>query len=470
MSENYDFFVIGAGSGGVRAARIAALHGAKVGIAEKRDLGGTCVNRGCVPKKLLAYASDYGQHFEDASGFGWHADKTHFSWYDLIANKDNEIERLNSIYKGLLEKAGVNLFMAEATFKDSQTLILTDQSGNTEEITAERILVAVGGRPRRLDIEGGELAITSDDAFHLEEMPRDIAIIGGGYIGVEFAHIFRHLSCNVSLHYRGELFLKGFDDDIRLALAEEMRKQDIALHFHSQPERLEKMQDGRIRFISSSGDEEICDQVLAAVGRVPDTDHLKLDRAGIEKRTDGFIPVDKDFTTNVPNIYAIGDISSSYALTPVAIAEGHALADRLFSKRGRRHNMDCVPTAVFSHPPIGTAGKTEEDVIRENIVCDVYRTQFRPMRHTLTGRDEKTLIKVIVERATDKVLGCHMVGEDAPEIIQGMAVAMNAGATKADFDTTIAVHPTSAEEFVTLREPAYSLCTQTGECMTEDTE
>ncbi len=447
-TKTYDYFVIGAGSGGVRSARIAASHGAKVGIAEKSDFGGTCVNLGCVPKKIMAYGADMSMAFEDAGGYGWKAAKPTFAWKTLIKNKDKEINRLNGIYENMLKNAGVDVFKGHAKFLDANTVEI-----NGQKIKAKNFLIAVGGKPRTLDsIVGAEHAITSDDAFHLKSQPKKVVILGGGYIAVEFAHIFHGLGSAVDLLYRGDLFLRGFDEDIRQHLADEMGKSSVNLRFNDNIARIEKK--GAAYVVHTLAGAKIkCDLVFSAIGRDPVTDTIGLDKAGVKVGKGGYIPVDKDFRTNVKHIHAVGDISSSHQLTPVALAEGHALADRLFSKKKRTVSYTNIATAVFSQPPIATIGLSEEQARKEGYKVDVFKSTFRPMKHILPNRDEKTLMKLIVDKKTDRVIGCHMIGLDAPEMMQGFAVAMNAGATKADFDMTIGIHPTSAEEFVTMREP-----------------
>lgn len=447
MTKHFDYFVIGAGSGGVRSARIAAGHGAKVGVAEGSALGGTCVNVGCVPKKLLAYGADYGFHMEDARGYGWDTpDKTPFDWKILIANKDTEISRLNGIYKKLLDNAGVELVRGFAKFDDANTL---DVDG--EKITADKFLIAVGGSPRRPTHPGAEHMITSDEAFFLPELPEHIVIVGGGYIAVEFAHIFHGMGAHVSLLYRGELFLRGFDGSIREALAEEMRKSGIDLRFNCDVERVEKSGDGFIVH-TSAGEAIACDLPMSAIGRTPKTDGLNLDDASVRTAKSGHIEVNDQYQTSVDHIYALGDVTDTPALTPVAIAEGHTLADRLFNKQPERSvNYENIATAVFSYPPISTVGLSEEDALAKGYEIEVFTSNFRPMKHMLSGRDERAIMKLIVNAADDKVLGAHMMGLDAPEIMQGFAVALNCGASKADFDRTMAMHPTAAEEFVTMR-------------------
>ena len=450
MSKHYDFFVIGAGSGGVRAARIAATHGAKVGVAEASDLGGTCVNLGCVPKKLMAYAADYHSHFEDAKGFGWDTpDHVEFDWQKLIERKDAEISRLNGIYDKILGNAGVEIIKGYASFVDKNTLDIEGQ-----RVTADKILIAVGATPRWPTVEGAELFLTSDQIFHWKETPRRAVIVGGGYIAVEFAHILRGIGAHVTLLYRGELFLRGFDRELALALRDEMTKQGVDLRFNTDVKKIEK--NGPIYSVhTTQGDILECDLPLAAIGRVPKTEGLNLDNAGVKLNARGQIIVNEDYQTSSDSIYALGDVTDTYNLTPVAIQEGHALADNLFSDFARREvNYKNVATAVFSEPPLSTVGLTEEEALAKGYEIEIFKSTFKPMKHTLSGRDEKTFMKLIVDKETDRVLGIHMMGLDAPEIMQGFAVALNCGATKAEFDRTMAMHPTSAEEFVTMRTPS----------------
>lgn len=444
--KHFDYFVIGAGSGGVRSARIAAQHGAKVGVAEGSALGGTCVNLGCIPKKILAYASDYGFHFEDARGFGWDSSAPAFDWKALIENKNAEISRLNGIYKNLLENAGVEIVSGYASFVDENTVDVHGQ-----KITADTFLIATGGKPRVPDIEGGALMATSDDAFFWPEMPKEVVIAGGGYIAVEFAHIFHGLGAHVTLLYRGSLFLRGFDESIRDALANEMRKQGIDLHFNCDLEKVEKRGE-RYVVHTTTGLALECDLPLAAIGRVPNVEPLNLDAAGVKTARSGQVVVDENYQTSRSHIHAIGDVTDTPALTPVAIKEGHVLADRLFGGHAERSvNYNNIATAVFSYPPLGVVGMSEEEALAAGHEIIVYSSDFRPMKHTISGRDERSHMKLIVDAKSDKVLGLHMMGIDAPEIMQGFAVAMNCGATKADFDASMAVHPTSAEEFVLMR-------------------
>jgi glutathione reductase (NADPH) len=444
---DFDLFVIGAGSGGVRASRLAAGNGAKVAVAEARHLGGTCVNVGCVPKKLLVYASQFSAEFEDAHGFGWTIGERSFNWQLLIAAKNREIERLNGVYRDLLVGSGVEIIEGRARIVDRNTI---DVAGAT--YTARNILIAAGGRPHLIGIPGEELGISSDDAFFLPELPRRIVIVGGGYIAVEFASIFNGMGSEVSLLYRGPLFLRGFDDDIRSALAREMSRRGVELRFETDPTRIERTGDG-LAVITNTGDCLEADQVLCGTGRVPNTADLGLEELGVELTDRGAVVVDAYSESTVPGIFAIGDCTDRRALTPVAIAEAVALVETLFSAKPRAVDYSNIPSAVFSQPQVGTVGLTETEAEAQGFDVQVFRSRFRPMLHTLSGRDEQTTMKLVVDRASDRVLGVHMVGPDAGEIIQGMAVALKCGATKAQFDATIAVHPTAAEEFVTMHEP-----------------
>ncbi|HET7879914.1 MAG TPA: glutathione-disulfide reductase [Acetobacteraceae bacterium] len=441
---DFDLFVIGGGSAGVRCARIAAGHGARVGVAEERFWGGTCVNVGCVPKKLLVQAGEYGAWAEDAAGFGWQIKKGPHDWARLIAAKDREIGRLNGIYKRLLDNAGATIFEARATFVDAHTL---DIGG--KRVTAERIVIGTGGHPVRLPIPGAELGIISDDAFFLPRMPERVAIIGSGYIAVEFAGIFAGLDAQVDLIYRQPLPLRGFDMDLREALAEALDAQGITLHPGSRPAKIEA--DGDARVVTfGEGHKLRTDLVFFATGRAPATRGLGLETVGVTMNDAGAVVVDQHLRTSVPHIYAMGDVTDRLNLTPVAIAEGHALADSLFGRNPRSVSLRNVPTAVFSTPPIATCGLTEEEAAQHGPV-DVYLSKFTPMRHTLSGRARRSTLKLLVDQVTQKVVGAHMLGEDAPEIMQGLAIAIVMGASKADFDRTIGIHPTAAEEFVTLR-------------------
>ncbi len=445
MAYDFDLFVIGGGSGGVRCARIAAGHGAKVAIAESTYWGGTCVNVGCVPKKLMVMAADYGIAVGDSRGFGWDTQPGTHDWAAFIAAKDREIARLNGIYGRMLGGAGVEMFDAYASFVDAHTL---DVGGRL--VTAERIVIAVGGHPvHPKHIPGAEFGIISDQAFHLPSLPKRIVIVGGGYIAVEFAGVFAGLGAEVELVCRPPLPLRGFDHDMREALAKAMRAQGIALHCGTVPNRVEQVGES-YRVHLEDGAIRAADMVFWAIGRQANTARLGLAAAGVKTEANGRVCVDAEQATNVPHIFAIGDVCNTMNLTPVAIAEGHILADRLYSPASRRWNFDAVATAVFSHPPIATVGLTEEQAA-ERYPADIYMTRFRPMRHTLTGRDSYTTMKLVVEQSTQRVVGAHMLGDDSPEMMQGIAVAITAGATKQDFDQTIGIHPTGAEEWVTMR-------------------
>ncbi|KAF6001969.1 hypothetical protein F1559_002411 [Cyanidiococcus yangmingshanensis] len=464
---DFDLFVIGGGSGGVRAARVSANHGARVALAESSRLGGTCVNVGCIPKKLFSYGSHYLHDFEDARAYGWElpssAELNRVDWSRLIRNKDAEIERLNGVYQRILDQAGVRIFHARAELVDAHTL----RVGDEQTFTAKYILIAVGGHSNPLaDMPGSEHCITSNDCFYLKHLPRSVLVVGGGYIGTEFAGIFHGYGSKVTQVHRGNLFLRGFDDDVRLFIAQQMRKDGIDLRFECTVKAVESVPDksapeGRVlRAHLTDGTELVVDQVLLAIGRHPNTDGIGLERAGVQ--TDprrGHIIVDEYSRTNVEHIYAVGDVTNRLNLTPVAIAEGACFADTVFGGRARAPNYEMVPTAVFSVPPIGTVGLTEEkarelDKKQGGGGIDIYRSVFRPLKHTLTKRDRQTLMKLVVDRKTQRVLGCHLVDDAAPEIIQAVAIALKMGATKADFDNVIGVHPTGAEELVTMREKA----------------
>ena len=445
---DFDLFVIGGGSGGVRAARISAGHGARVGIAEERYMGGTCVNVGCIPKKLLAYSAAFGHGFEDSAGYGWKCSADEFSWADLIRNKDTEIERLNAIYRSLLTNAGVTVYDARAELTDAHTV----QLSTGERVTAERILIATGGWPNVPDISGKELAITSNEAFFLPDLPKRVLVVGGGYIAVEFAGIFSGLGSDVTLIHRGMAILTAFDADLGTALMAEMKAQGIKTHLHTVTKTLEKVPGG-IRVTCNDDLTLEVDCVLYATGRTPLSHGIGLEDLGVALAPGGAIIVDEDDRTNVPNIFAIGDVTDQLNLTPVATAKGHALADRLFVGSSRHVSLENVPTAIFSSPPIGTVGLSEQQASDRGINFHVFKQMFRPLKHRLTARSQQTTMKLIVENATDKVIGCHVIGDDAAEMLQGFAVAITAGATKAMFDQTIGIHPTSAEEFVTMRTP-----------------
>ncbi|MDJ0932711.1 glutathione-disulfide reductase [Breoghania sp.] len=453
MAEyDYDLFVIGAGSGGVRAARIAAGYGARVAIAEEYRYGGTCVIRGCVPKKLLVYASQFSENFEDAKGFGWHVGETSFDWKALISNKDQEIARLEGIYRRNLERSGVELHDTRAEIAGPHEVYL---KAIDRTVTARIILVATGGRPF-LDnsVEGVEHTITSNEALHLSEFPKRIAISGGGYIAVEFAGIFAGLGAETTLVYRGEEILRGFDDDLCAAVHNELEKKGIRVLTGEVFTKIERKDDGSFTGHLRQGAAIEADQIMFAIGRRPNTDGLGLDKASVELGSKGEIKVDENSRTNMPSVYAIGDVTDRVNLTPVAIREGHAFADTVFGKNARTVDHSMIPTAVFSHPELGTVGLTEREACETYPNVDVYRSIFRPMKHTLSGRDEKVVMKILVDADTDRVLGVHVLGSDAGELSQVLGIALKMGATKADFDATVAVHPTAAEELVTMREPA----------------
>lgn len=449
MAFEFDLYVIGAGSGGVRAARFAASFGARVAVAESRYLGGTCVNVGCVPKKLLVYAAHYSDDFEQASGFGWSAGHPTFDWHTLIDNKNREIERLNGIYRNLLVNSGVTLHEGHARLIDAHTVEV-----NGRRHTAERILIATGGWPFVPDIPGKEHAITSNEAFYLKQLPRRVLVVGGGYIAVEFASIFNGMGASTTLSYRGELFLRGFDQGVREHLRDELQKKGMALRFGTEVTRIDKLSDGTLAATLQDGSQLEVDCVFYATGRRPMLDNLGLENTGVKLDERGFIEVDDLYQTTEPSILAIGDIIGRMPLTPVALAEGMAVARRLFRPEEYRPvDYDLIPTAVFSLPNIGTVGLTTEQAIERGHRVKRYESRFRPMKLTLTDCQERTLMKLVVDADTDRVLGCHMVGPDAGEIVQGLAVALKAGATKRIFDETIGIHPTAAEEFVTMRTP-----------------
>ena len=449
MSYEFDLFVIGAGSGGVRAARFAAGFGAKVAVAESRYLGGTCVNVGCVPKKLLVYGAHFAEDFEQASGFGWTLGESSFDWATLIANKDREINRLNGIYRNLLVNSGVTLIEGHARITGPNEIEV-----NGQRHSAKHILIATGGWPQIPEIAGREHAISSNEAFFLKALPKRVLVVGGGYIAVEFAGIFHGLGAKTSLLYRGDLFLRGFDGAVRTHLKEELTKRGLDLQFNAGIERIEKLADGSLKATLKDGRVLEADCVFYATGRRPMLDNLGLENTGIKLDKKGFVEVDEQYQTAEPSILALGDVIGRVQLTPVALAEGMAVARRLFKpEQYRPVDYKMIPTAVFSLPNIGTVGLTEEEAREAGHDVVIFESRFRPMKLTLTECQERTLMKLVVDGKTDKVLGCHMVGPDAGEIVQGLAIALKAGATKRDFDETIGVHPTAAEEFVTMRTP-----------------
>jgi glutathione reductase (NADPH) len=445
---DFDLFVIGGGSAGVRCARIAATHGARVGVAEERFWGGTCVNVGCVPKKIMVNAAEYGLWAEEGQAFGWLGmERGQHDWHTLKEARDAEVSRLSAIYGRLLANAGVTPFECRATFIDPHTL---DVGGR--RVTAERIVIAVGGHALKPEIPGAELGMISDDIFTLEEMPKRIAMVGSGYIALEFASLLHALGAEVNLLYRQPLPLRGFDQDMREAMRDALDARGITQHIGHEVTKLEKLNDG-ICVTTTGGHHVTVDAVMFATGRQPNTRGLNLEAADILPGRFGAIPVDSKQTTRQPHIFALGDVTDQMNLTPVATAQGHALADTLFGNKPRTAKLTNVPTAVFTIPPAATVGLTEDDAAKEGPV-DIYMTRFTPMRHTISKQTRKTLMKLVVDRATQKVVGAHMLGDDAPEMMQGIAIAIVAGATKQDFDSTIGIHPTAAEEFVTLRSMA----------------
>lgn len=447
--QDFDLIIIGAGSGGVRLARMSAQRGARVAVVESRYLGGTCVNVGCVPKKLFVYGAHVGEDLEDAAGYGWTVprDQVKFDWPTLVANKNTEIERLNGIYGRMLENAGVTVIEGTAVLTDANTV----QVGDTR-YTAAHITVATGSWPVIPDVPGKESILTSNEMFYLPQLPREAVVWGGGYIAVEFAGILAGLGVQTTLLYRGDLFLRGFDDDIRKFTAHEMRKKGVDLRFGVTIESVEN--DGACyNVILNDGSRLNTGLVMAATGRRALIDGLGLEKLGVQISESGHVVVDDHFQTAVPSITALGDVIGTPQLTPVALAQGMVLARRLFGDGEGDMDYSCIATAVFCQPNIGTVGLTEAEARRAGHKLRIYRSEFRPMKHTLSGRDERCLMKLVVDAETDRVLGAHMVGPDAGEITQGLAVAIKAGATKAQFDSTLGIHPTSAEEFVTMREP-----------------
>jgi len=445
---DFDLFVIGAGSGGVRAARMAAAGGMRVAVAEDRYMGGTCVNVGCVPKKLFVYASSYREAFEDSAGFGWQPGEVAFDWGTLRDNNAREVARLNGIYRNLLANAGVTVIDGRARIEGPQQVSVGEQ-----HFSAERILVATGGWPYVPDIPGREYALTSNEIFALAEFPRRILVVGGGYIAVEFAGIFAGLGAETALSYRRDLFLRGFDRDLRTFVRDEMGKKGVTLHFNHRVEAIEKQLDDSLLVHMDGGGSLAVDAVLYATGRVPNTTGLGLEQLGVVMHRDGTISVDDNFRTNVHSIYALGDVTGEPQLTPVALAEAMALVKHFQTGKTTEIDYNNIPTAVFCQPNIGTVGLSEEEARDSGVPVVIYKSEFRPMRHTVSGRDERTLMKLVVDSSSDRVIGAHMVGPDAGEIIQGIAIAIKAGATKAVFDQTIGIHPTAAEEFVTMRTP-----------------
>ncbi|TCS60578.1 glutathione-disulfide reductase [Varunaivibrio sulfuroxidans] len=442
---DYDLITIGAGSGGVRASRMSAQYGARVAVVEESRTGGTCVMRGCVPKKLLIYGAHYADDFADARGFGWDVAAPGFDWSSLIAAKNKELDRLEGIYQRILRENGVTLFEGRGSVVDAHTVAVGDKT-----YTTENILVATGGRPSLPDVPGIEHAITSNEALDLAALPEHIVIVGGGYIAVEFAGIFNALGAKVTVVIRAGNILRGFDGDVRDTLAEEMEKRGVTILRECVVRSIEK--NGDTLSLRLHGTEVIeADCVMYATGRTPNTKGIGLDELGVKMNEQGALEVDDYFRASVAGVYALGDVTGRIQLTPVAINEGIALANTLFNNRPTIMDYDNIPSAVFSMPPVASVGLGESEA-RRTYNVDIYMSRFRPMKHTLSGRDEHSMMKLVVCRDSDRVLGCHMVGVDAPEIIQGLAVAMKCGATKAQFDATVGIHPTAAEEFVTMRE------------------
>jgi glutathione reductase (NADPH) len=451
---DFDLFVIGGGSGGVRASRLAALRSRRVAIAEEYQFGGTCVIRGCIPKKLFVYASQYGEDFEDAAGFGWSVPERHFDWTMLVANKDKEIARLSDLYVQNVRKAGVEIYYDRAELIDSHTLHLK-KSG--KQITAEYILIATGGRPSHetLNIRGLEHCISSNEAFYLKKLPRRILVVGGGYIAVEFAHIFHGLGCDTALMYRGDKVLRGFDEDMRDCLMTEMNRNGLRVVCNRNLTCIDRRGDELFAFTDH---EEVLglDAVMLAVGRHPNTEKMGLEEAGVDLGPKGEVKVDRYSRSTVPHIFAVGDVTDRLPLTPVAIHDAVCFIRTVFEGKPTPIDHHLVPTAVFSRPEIAAVGLTEAQALEAGHTIDVYKSTFRPLKHTLSGREVRAQFKMLVDAQTDRVLGCHVFGFDAAEMVQMVAVALKMGATKADFDNVVALHPTAAEELVTMRTKAYS--------------
>lgn len=444
--SNYDLVVIGGGSGGVRAARIAAGYGAKVAICEEFRYGGTCVIRGCVPKKMMVYAAHYHEDFDDSHHYGWNTTVDSFDWSRLIANKDTEIDRLNGIYEKLLANAGVEILHGTASLIDANTVKLGDRN-----LIADKILIATGGSPFMPAIPGIEHAISSNEVFHLEQQPKSVMVVGGGYIAVEFAGIFNGIGTKTRLVYRGEQILRGFDSDIQDHLSGEIVKKGIDLKLNTNVSAIELENDGSKKVTLTDGSSMTVDCVLFATGRAPNTEALNLENTGVELGRKGEVKVDKYSRTNVESIFAVGDVTDRIALTPVATMEGHAFADTFFGNNERFADHSNVPSAVFSQPPVGSVGLSEEQAREQFSSVDTYTSEFRILKHTITDNTERTMMKLIVDTETDVVVGAHMVGPDAAEIMQGIAIAVKCGAKKSDFDATVGIHPSTAEEFCTMR-------------------
>lgn len=443
---DYDLFVIGGGSGGVRAARIAAQHGARVAIAEEYRYGGTCVIRGCVPKKLFVYASSYRYAIDDAAGFGWACESVRFDWPTLRDNVQNEVSRLSGLYERNLDRVGVRPITGRAVLADDHTVEVAG-----ERLRAKHILIATGGRPRALSVPGGDLAITSNEVFQMKALPEHITIVGGGYIGVEFAHIMAGLGARVTLVHHRDKALRGFDEDVRTAVTECLPKHGIEMAFDDEISAIDKLESGRLRATLRSGGHLQTDAIMSAIGRAPNTADMGLEAGGVKLDDDGCIIVDDYSATSVGHIYAVGDCTGRMALTPVAIREGHAVADTVFGGTPTTVDYEHIPTAVFSQPPAATVGLSEEAALAQYGRVDVYKADFRPMKHTLSGRQSRVMMKLVVDTESQRMLGVHMVGMDAAEIIQCVAIAVRAGLTKADFDATVALHPTTSEELVLMK-------------------
>ena len=450
MSSNFDFdlIVIGAGSGGVRASRVASSYGAKVAVIEEDRPGGTCVLRGCIPKKLMVYASHFREEVSDALGFGWKVDKVSHDWKKLNKVKNSELDRLANIYKNILNNAGCKIIRGRGHLLDVNTV-----SVGNKNYTAEKILISTGGKSFVPEIEGlREFSITSDEALNLQELPKNIIIFGSGYIAVEFAGIFNAFGSKVHLVYRADKPLKGFDNDIRESLSKELIKKGINLYPNTVIEKVNG-RGGNLKVSFSNGQIINVDQVMAATGRIPNIEGLGLDKIGIEKANNGAIHTNEYFQSNIKSIYAIGDVTDKINLTPVALGEGHAFSDREYGNNLRHFSYENVPSAVFSQPPIASVGMSEILSIQKGFTVTVFESDFKPLKHTISGSDERTYMKLIVDAKTDIILGAHMIGSEAPEIIQGLAIAIQAGLTKSNFDQTIGIHPSAAEEFVTMRTP-----------------
>lgn len=447
MSDfQYDLVVIGAGSAGVRCSRVASQLGAKVAIIENRYLGGTCVNVGCIPKKLFVYASQFPEMLAAARGYGWQMQQQGFDWDVLRNAKSKEIERLNGVYRSILENAGVDLYEGTAEITGAHTVAVDGKA-----LSTSKIVIATGGWPNENVYPGADLAITSNEVFDMAELPKRVIVEGGGYVAIEFAGVFNGLGCDTSIVYRGEQFLRGFDDDIRAFLAKEMREKGVKLNFNTEIAAIAKRDDGTLDVTFKDGQKTAADMVLSAIGRRVMTDGLGLENVNVHRNSRGNITVDGNFQTTEPSIYALGDVVGRMPLTPVALNEGMALAKFLFAGKPIALNYDAIPTAVFSQPEIATVGLTEVGARHLYGEIEVFKSEFKPLKHTVSGLTERTLMKLIVVKDSQKVVGCHMVGEHAAEIMQGIAIAVNMGATKQDFDATVGIHPSAAEEFVTMR-------------------